>query len=145
MRLSHISLTARDADRLAGFYIAALDCRPRRPKRVLEGPEVGRGNGLPGCRITSIWLGFPGLEAPFLEILALDPPAPRGRPLVNEPGLGHLAFTVPDLDTAIARILLHGGMRQGEVTAFGDPSAPTRLIYLRDPEGNLIELEQPPA
>ena len=156
MSLSHISLTARDARGLAAFYEAALGCLPRRPLRVLTGEAVGRGNGLPGCSITSIWLSFPGLERPFLEILEIeaapDPgPDPAshatrgGAPLVNEPGLGHLAFAVPDLQAAIALVLAEGGTRQGEVTDFGTPEAPCRMIYLRDPEGNLVELEEHPA
>ena len=142
LSLSHISLTARDARGLATFYEAALGCTPRRPLRELKGETVGRGNGLPGCTITSIWLNFPGLARPFLEILELDPPSPRAAPKVNEPGLGHLAFTVPDLDAAKALVLALGGSRQGMITDFGTPEAPLRMIYLRDPEGNLINIFQ---
>ena len=37
MRIAHVSLTARDADRLAQFYRDAFDLEDRRPPRNLSG------------------------------------------------------------------------------------------------------------
>lgn len=145
MSILHISLTARDAPALARFYREALGFTERRRPTRLTGAKVWRGNGLPGVDLTAWWLDPPGARGAFLEILAYDVTLSRPLSGVNEPGFGHLALAVPDLDAAVEQVLRHGGSRQGEVTDFGTPETPCRLIYLRDPEGNLLELEQPDA
>ncbi|MCB1397976.1 MAG: VOC family protein [Rhodobacter sp.] len=142
MRLLHISMTARDAAALSGFYCKALGFVERRPATRLVGAAVSRGNGLPGVGLTAIWLCLPDDPGPFLEIMEFDRTVERSLPAVNEPGYAHLAFAVPDLSQAIARILKCGGSSQGEVTDLGSPGRPHRIIYMRDPEGNLLELEQ---
>ena len=56
MRLAHVSLTARNADRLAQFYRDAFGLVDRRPPQQLTGQALARGNGLPGADILSLWL-----------------------------------------------------------------------------------------
>jgi len=145
MKLVHVSLGAQDAGRMAAFYCDVLGCTLRRPRRTLSGERVWRGNGLPGIAVTSIWLTLPGVEAPFLEILEYSETAERPMPPVNAPGYGHLSFAVADIHATCAAILRAGGGMQGEVTDFGTEGAPFLIVYARDPEGNLLELEQPPA
>lgn len=141
MRLSHISLTARDAAALGGFYAEVFCYRERRPAKRLSGTSVSRGNGLRDADIYSIWLALPDDPGPFLEILEYTPTLNRGRPEVNAPGFGHLAFLVNDLNRVLRDVLRCGGAMQGEVTNFGSAEAPVLIVYVRDPEGNLLELE----
>ena len=142
LKLSHVSLTARDADELSAFYIAVFGVIERRPSMRLSGKAVWRGNGLPGVDITSVWLDLPGAQGPFLEILAYDKTSDRPVPAVNDPGLGHLAFEVRDIHATVDSVLRSGGAMQGEVTNFGTDDAPCLIVYMRDPEGNILELEQ---
>lgn len=143
MRLSHISLTARDAGGLAAFYRRVFGCTELRARRRLTGATVWSGNGLPGVAIDSQWLGLPGSEGVFLEILEYSESPHRDRPAINAPGYGHLSFVVEDLAATIAAMLEAGGQAQGEIADFGSAEAPFLIIYMRDPEGNVIELEQP--
>ncbi|MCW1933238.1 VOC family protein [Pararhodobacter zhoushanensis] len=143
MRLSHISLTARDADALAAFYRRVFGCTELRARRRLRGAVVWRGNGLPGTAIDSLWLGLPGAAGVFLEILEYSETQHGVAPAVNSPGYGHLSFVVEDLEATMAAILAAGGQTQGEITNFGSAAAPFLIVYVRDPEGNVIELEQP--
>ncbi len=145
MKLAHLSLTARNADRLAAFYQSALGFTERRPPKRLSGETVWRGNGLPGVEIYAIWLNISGPEAPFLEIMQYAPMAERPAPEVNAPGFGHMALAVPDLAATVERVLRCGGSLQGEITDFGTQARPHLIVYLRDPEGNILELEQPPG
>ncbi|MFN4100192.1 MAG: VOC family protein [Pararhodobacter sp.] len=145
MKLLHISVCARDAEGLATFYGEALGCIPRRPRRVLAGERVWRGNGLPDVEISSVWLGLPGRDAPFLEILEYSVTAEGRQAAVNAPGYNHLSFAVADIHATCASILRAGGQIQGEITDFGTEGAPHLIVYMRDSEGNLLELEQPPA
>ncbi len=142
MRLAHINLVARDADALAGFYIDVLKCEPLREPRMLSGEKVSRGNGLSGCEIYTIWLKFPELERPFLEIHEHKVTHDRDQPRVNEPGLGHLSFQMEDISAVRSDIIQAGGAQIGEITDFGTPEEPYLIAYARDPEGNVLELEQ---
>jgi predicted enzyme related to lactoylglutathione lyase len=59
----------------------------------------------------------------------------------NDTGYGHLAFSVSDVSTAAREIVDHGGTLLGQiatttVTGVGE----LEVIYVRDPEGNIIQL-----
>lgn len=142
MKFKHVSIAARDADRLATFYITVFGCRDCRPRRTLSGERVWRGNGLFHVDIYSIWLSLPGLDGPFLELLQYADWVDRGPAAVNEAGCGHIAFEVEDIDVTYAEIIGGGGSALGQITDFGTAGAPYRIVYMRDPEGNIIEIEQ---
>lgn len=142
MKLTHISITARNADRLAAFYVSAFDCTPRRAPVTLTGAHIADGCGLSQASIRSIWLSFPEVEYPFLELQQHHQTLDRGQPRVNEPGYGHLSFQTPDIRDAVRRTLRFGGALQGQITDIGAPDHPCLAVYLRDPESNLLELEE---
>jgi predicted enzyme related to lactoylglutathione lyase len=62
---------------------------------------------------------------------------------VNEPGFGHLSFQMQDISFVLSAIIEAGGARIGEITDFGLSDKPFQIAYARDPEGNILELEQP--
>ncbi len=66
----------------------------------------------------------------------------RPLPAVNEPGFARLAFEVANLQAAIGKVLLSGGSMQGEVTNFGTQQQPHLIVYVPDPESDILELEQ---
>lgn len=68
--------------------------------------------------------------------------AKREVPAVNEPGFAHLAFEVSNLQASIDLVLRSGGSVQGEITNLGTKDRPHFIVYVRDPEGNILELEQ---
>ena len=142
MKLTHISITARDADRLAAFYFSAFGCTLRRPRTNLSGKIFSTGNGLPGVEIFSVWLSLPDTNGPFLEILEYSKTASGLPPQVNQPGYGHLSFAVDDIHKTCAAVLENGGIWQGKITNLGSIIAPWWAVYMRDPEGNILELEQ---
>ncbi|MCO6410286.1 MULTISPECIES: VOC family protein [Hoeflea] len=145
MKLAHINLVARDADSLAAFYITVLKCELLRAPRTLYGETVSRGNGLAGSEIYTIWLKFPELERPFLEIHQHRVSHHRDQPRVNEPGFGHLAFQMEDIADALSMIIQAGGTQIGQTIDLGTSEKPCWIAYARDPEGNILELEQKEA
>ncbi|WP_320202224.1 VOC family protein [Agrobacterium sp. rho-13.3] len=142
MKLVHINLVARDAEALAAFYIDVLKCELLRAPKVLSGEKVSLGNGLPDSEILTIWLKFPALERPFLEIHQHKTTHSRDQPRVNEPGFGHLSFQMDDINNVLSKIIHAGGQQIGQITDFGTPDKPYLIAYARDPEGNVLELEQ---
>jgi predicted enzyme related to lactoylglutathione lyase len=145
MKLAHISIAARSADRLAAFYAGVFGCAEIRPPRTLSGEVVSRGNGLPNSVIYSIWLKFLDQETPFLELLEYKSSVDCVEPKVDEIGLSHLAFQVADIASTMTTILKAGGKALGEITNFGTADEPLLIVYMRDCEGTILELEQPAA
>jgi predicted enzyme related to lactoylglutathione lyase len=143
VKLTHINLVARDAETLAAFYVNVFKCEYLREPKVLSGEKVSRGNGLPNSEIYSIWLKLPDCDAPFLEIHEHKVTHDRKQPRVNEPGFGHLSFQMEDITSVQSAIVEAGGARVGEITDFGSADKPFLIAYVRDPEGNILELEQP--
>ncbi|MBK5566224.1 VOC family protein [Ensifer sp. SSB1] len=144
MKLAHINLVARDAEALATFYMDVMKCDLLRAPKMLSGEKVSRGNGLSNSEIRTIWLRFSGLEHPFLEIHEHTVTHHRDQPRVNEPGFGHLSFQMEDIRDALSKIIQAGGAQIGQITDFGTPDRPYLIAYARDPEGNVLELEQTP-
>lgn len=143
MKILHVSVVARDANILSAFYKTVFGCVDRRPPTTLSGEKVSRGNGPPNARIYSIWLALPDAKGPFLEILEYSNTHDRPQPRVNEPGFGHLSFEVKNIKATLAEVLNAGGKPLGKVTDFGTVNRPCLIVYVRDPEGNILELEQP--
>ena len=142
MKLAHINLVARNAESLAAFYMNVLKCELLRAPKMLSGEKVSRGNGLLNSEIYTIWLKFPELERPFLEIHEHTVTHHRDQPKVNEPGFGHLSFQMEDISGTLSKIIQAGGAQIGQITDFGTPDKPYLIAYARDPEGNVLELEQ---
>ena len=109
----HVSLNVGDAEKAVRFY-----------REVLGLEQIPRPDfGFPGY-----WLRSGGQEIHLIQVA--DHRAPDGQ---------HFAFRVEELDRVVAQIRSHGV----EVSdPFPVPGA-GRQSFLRDPSGNLIELNQP--
>jgi predicted enzyme related to lactoylglutathione lyase len=143
-RYVHTNLTARDWRRLARFYQDVLGCTPRPPERDLSGKWLDELTALDGAHLTGAHLALPGFGegGPTLEIFGYDRMVEGSTPVVNEPGFGHLAFQVDDVDAALAAVQAAGGGAVGRVTTLEVKGAGTvRAVYARDPEGNILELQ----
>lgn len=144
-RYMHTSIVARDVKRLADFYEQTLGCVRVRPSQELSGDDMGRAVGLPFVRQRGEWLRLPGVEGCILEIFEYAESEDRPTPSANRVGLNHTAFEVADVDATVEAIVEGGGEGLGEIIDLEFPDG-GRLTYVfvRDPEGNLIELMQAP-
>jgi catechol 2,3-dioxygenase-like lactoylglutathione lyase family enzyme len=142
-RYGHTNLIAREWRALAGFYETVFGCRPVPPERDLSGEAVARGSGVPGAVIRGVHLLLPGHGpgGPTLEVFSYTPAAVPVPTAANRPGFGHIAFVVPEVSEAVAAVLAAGGSRHGEVVTTAAGSRRVTWVYVRDPEGNLVELQ----
>lgn len=143
-RYVHTNLTARDWRKLVCFYCDVFGCIPRPPDRDLAGDWLDKLTSLEGAHLRGMHLRLPGFgdDGPTLEIFSYDKMAARSMPAVNEPGFGHLAFLVDDVDGALAAVLSAGGGAVGRVSTTEVKGVGSlRVVYARDPEGNIIELQ----
>lgn len=140
----HTNLTARDWRRLAAFYQEVFGCVPKPPERDLSGAWLDSLTALEGAHLTGMHLTLPGHgpNGPTLEIFNYDQMLERPEPVVNERGFGHLAFLVEDVPAALDAVLAAGGGAVGEVTRTVVSGVGTlTVVYARDPEGNILELQ----
>jgi len=140
----HTNVVARDWRELVRFYVEVFGCEPVPPQRNTRGAWLDRATGLTGARLQGMHLRLPGggPDGPTLEIYGYDDVGARPLSMPNDTGYGHLAFSVNDVSTAVRDVVDHGGTLLGQiarttVTGVGD----LEVIYVRDPEGNIIELQ----
>jgi glyoxylase I family protein len=114
----HAALVARDSKALAEWYIRMFGLR------------VVWDNGLEPPTYL--------LRAPDGSVIEILPGAGGERIDYDQtqPGLRHLALAVTDFDAALSYLREHG------IDRFWDSrrSEETRLIFFRDPEGNILHL-----
>lgn len=143
-RYAHTNLIARDWRRLVDFYVAVFDCRPVGPERDQRGEWLQAATGVSGAHLRGRHLLLPGHgdSGPTLEIYTYDQVADRPQPVANRAGYGHLAFEVDDVAAALDAVLGHGGSELGRIATTTVPGVgELRVVYVRDPEGNIIELQ----
>ena len=143
-RYVHTNLIARDWQRLTQFYIDVFGCRPVPPERHYRGTDLERGTGVAGSELHGVHLRLPGYAAdgPTLEVYSYTVGAESLFPEVNRPGFGHIAFSVDDVLTARETVLKSGGSAVADVgTLQTSTGGRVTWCYMRDPEGNIIELQ----
>jgi predicted enzyme related to lactoylglutathione lyase len=145
VRFVHTNIVARDWKSLALFYVRVFGCRRKPPERDLSGRWLDQITSLRNARIRGIHLSLPGYgdDGPTLEIFQYAKSRPSGIPAVNRPGFAHIAFAVDDVRRALAKVERHGGGRVGSLVKTAvEGVGPIELVYARDPEGNIIELQK---
>ncbi|MBK7948799.1 MAG: VOC family protein [Deltaproteobacteria bacterium] len=90
------------------------------------------------CKLTATYLWRPDM---VLNLMHFGEPAAReayrARKL-NEPGLSHLALSCENVPALLAEVEAYGGKVHDE--SRGAESAWGQAIYIRDPDGQLIEI-----
>ncbi len=141
----HTNLVAKDWRKLARFYEEVFGCTPVLPERNLSGRWLEDCTCVPNAKIRGIHLRLPGYgdEGPTIEIFQYNHAADRPEPAVNRLGLAHIAFAIDDVEAAKEAVLAAGGGRYGElVTVEVSGAGKITVVYLTDPEGNIIELQR---
>ena len=148
-RIDHVTLVVADLPRMTVFYRDVLGLRVTKEVRI-SGPWIARVVGLAeGADVEAdvVYLDFPA--GPRIELIRYHRPAgshPLGLDQPNTHGLRHLAFTVDDIDATVTRLRAAGVHFNSDVQTVPDAQVTyaggvrKRLVYFRDPEGNLLEL-----
>ena len=143
-KYAHTNIVACNWRALARFYEEVFGCVPLPPERDYSGDLVDAVTGINGVHVRGVHLRLPGYESdgPTLEIFEYNETAAHGPSPINRPGFAHIAFVVDSVDDARGVVLAHGGSELGEqVTMTIASGAQVTLIYMRDPEGNIVELQ----
>ncbi|MCP5048836.1 MAG: VOC family protein [bacterium] len=144
-RYAHTNIIAGDWRSLAQFYEEVFECLPIPPERDQSGQWLEKGTGVKDAALKGIHLRLPGFgeDGPTLEIYSYSHMEQKSPPVPNRQGLGHLAFTVDDVEKTLQKVLENGGTSLGEIVTKVIPNTGTiTFVYAVDPEGNIIEIQQ---
>lgn len=140
----HTNIIAKDWKRLAQFYIDVFQCTPVYPERNLSGAWIDKLTAIEDVKIKGIHLSLPGYtEGPTLEIFTYEPDDLAGERLhINRQGLAHLAFHVESVEAMLKKLIENGGEQLGQlVIKKYEGIGVLTAVYARDPEGNIIEIQ----
>lgn len=135
----HVSIHTRNLDRILEFYNKAFGFVPAVEQiRWSDNAFFDSVIGLAGTAGRLIMLKAKNM---YLEVWEYSAPQGRGNDPLNPNDLGYTHFCVDsdDIEADFKRLMAAG------MTFVGSPSIETtgiRSIYGRDPDGNLIELQQ---
>lgn len=145
VRYVHTCMVVENLDRMVAFYQDVFDCVPVPPARNLSSDWLENSTGVAGAQIRGQHLRLPGHgdAGPALEIFQYKPQGESMAKKVNRPGFAHIAFAVDDVEAVRDRVMQAGGTCVGELVTVDIADAGTiQFIYVRDPEGNIIELQK---
>ncbi len=126
--LDHVVLRVRDLGAALRFYCDVLGCREERRLAELGLVQLRAGEALIDLVEVSSPLGRLGGAAPGTEARNVD----------------HFALWVPDFDEGALRAHLEAhGVEPGEVAPRYGARGMGPSMYIRDPDGNVVELKGP--
>lgn len=142
--LAHTGLTVRDLDRSLAFYrdVLGMEVVFEQEKR---GGYLADIVGYRDAHVRMAHLEFPG-GGHRVELFEYLHPTAQGDP--GEPrdvGITHVCLAVDDIDALFERVVAAGASPLSQpVLVDTGANAGGRGVYVRDPDGVLLELFQPP-
>lgn len=146
-RIDHVNIVVADLPRMTVFYSQLLGLEITR-EVTIGGEWVESVVGLPDVAADVVYLSPPA-GGTRLELIRYRSPKghrPAGLQSPNTRGLRHLAFAVEDIEATVGALERSGIRTLGPIRVVPDSQvtyeggARKHLVYLRDPEGNLLEL-----
>jgi len=132
----HFGVTVTDLDRSIEFYRDALGLDVL-SRFSVSGEEFATGVGVDGAAGTFAHLDADSARVELVEYEPVGDDATRAA--INQPGATHLGLEVDDLDATDEDL-------PDDVETLSEPQTTesgTRILFLRDPDDNLIELLEP--
>lgn len=126
--IDHVVLRVRDVERALRFYVEVLGCKPERTIEKLGLYQLRAGRALIDLVDVDSALGRPGGPAP----------GDGGR------NMDHVALQLAHFDEPALRAHLERhGVEPGDVAERYGAEGNGPSMYIRDPDGNVVELKGP--
>ncbi|QIB74400.1 VOC family protein [Halogeometricum borinquense] len=133
LRAHHVGITVSDLENAVEFYQETLDLTLL-DRFTVSGENFSTAVGVEGATGQFAHLEADGVR---VELIEYEPEGEsRGEARINRPGTAHLGLTVEDIDSFYESL-------PNSVESVSRPQTTdtgSRILFVRDPEGNLIEL-----
>ena len=145
-RFRHIAIVVSDLEPMLQFYTQILGFQIKRQFDI-QSEDFRKGIGIANAKARGVHLSVPGgVEIELFQFLE-----PRSDPIIspaspNRQGFRHIALVVSDLQKSYYDLVAKGVNFFSAPVVVKEPKevAGFQFVYLRDPEGNIIELNQLP-
>jgi len=141
----HTNIVAKNWKKLADFYIKIFGCSIVPPIRNYKGKDLDSAVNIKDAALNGVHLRLPGYNksGPTLEIFSYTPALKKQNRKVNTPGITHIAFEVSDVNKLYKKVIANGGKKVGKIlTLKRSDGKKVTWCYVKDPEGNMIELQK---
>lgn len=143
VRFGHLGICVTSLAESVAFYRDLLGFRTLTQVDV-RGADADRLLGLEGVDQTSVFLERDGVRLALFEFRSPAPVGARRPRAMNTLGLAAIMLRVDDLDATLAR------MREASVQILDEtrtdyPQYDSRLVFVTDPDGTMIELVEIPG
>jgi len=137
-RVNHIGTCVGDLVRAADFYRDVFGFVEHNRLEIPDGVAAKLLRVPEPVGLTAVYLT---LGDTVLELLHFDRPGndPQRDRSLTEPGLTHISLTVDDLEATCAKVVEYGG------EVLEDTNMGGFAVFVRDPDGQLLELLPPGA
>jgi catechol 2,3-dioxygenase-like lactoylglutathione lyase family enzyme len=141
--IHHVAISTPDLDRLVAFYVDAVGFEVVMSTRWRNRPVIDRIIDLPGSAARQVMLRA---GHTYLELFQYEsPPGRPGDPTrpPSDHGYTHLCLDVTDIDAEFERLAAAGMTFHGPPPTTAElGTGQLRSIYGRDPDGNIVELQE---
>ncbi len=140
----HTSFTVANLDKSVAFFRDLLHLELVYTREIRD-DYFGRIVGFPGCTVKAALLRIPNANHHVELFEYVSPPGQSYQPRPCDPGSSHISLLVDDLPALYKQLHSKGVTFVSEpIKLTAGPSQGGYGLYLRDPNGILIELFQPP-
>lgn len=135
---NHVGLAVADLEHSARFYAGVFGFAERNRLEIPDGVASKLLRVPQPVGLTAVYLT---LGETVLELLHFDRPGndPQRERSFTEPGLTHISFTIDDIKATCAKVVEYGGQ------VLEDTNMGGFAVFVRDPDGQLLELLPPGA
>lgn len=142
--LNHTGITVGDLDAAVRLFedVFGFQVVSRAPR---DPDIISRVIGVPGAQVEIAYMRND--SGATVELLAYSSPEDRRtyKPRPCDIGSLHLGFNVDDIDAVLAKLHRHNAELMRDVVVIdAGPNKGSRIAYLRNPEGLVLELIQAP-
>ena len=147
--VTHVGVCVRDMEESLKFYRDALGMTVIGEKitDITEGgTQTARLDNYALERNTRHWVSLAYGEnlAPTLTLTSHPGEKPDGQPiLLDQVGISHISFGVADVASLADELIAKGYELAGSMESYTDPNGDIKSIYVRDPDGILVQFNRP--
>ena len=147
--VTHVGVCVREMEESLKFYRDALGMTVIGEKitDITEGgTQTARLDNYALERNTRHWVSLAYGEnlTPTLTLTSHPGEKPDGQPiLLDQVGISHISFGVADVASLADELIAKGYELAGSMESYTDPNGDIKSIYVRDPDGILVQFNRP--